>query len=106
MLKVLGKALQFYVWNLLIAFDQLANALLMGDPMETVSHRAGEAAKEGKDWGCLLCHLLDELDPRHCQSALERVTTNPGGSSVAALLTKWKKAQAPGGVTLSTATSS
>lgn len=57
-----------YVKNNLIAVDQLLNALLGGDPDETVSSRCGKS-------GCrlcrLLCRLLDKLDYRHCADSIE-----------------------------------
>jgi hypothetical protein len=31
-----------YIWNILIAFSQLGNALLFGDPDETISGRVGK----------------------------------------------------------------
>lgn len=36
-----------YIWNLLIAIDQLFNALLFGDPDETLSSRMGKRARLG-----------------------------------------------------------
>jgi hypothetical protein len=60
-----------YVWNLLIALDQLMNAILLGDPRETISSRADKARAEGKKWGCILCKLLDKIQTGHCASSLE-----------------------------------
>lgn len=60
-----------YVLNLLIAMDQLGNALLGGDPDETISSRAAKAQKANKKWGCILCKFLDRLDPNHCQKNVE-----------------------------------
>lgn len=37
-----------YVWNLLIALDQLINTVFGGDPDETVSSRFGKWARGGK----------------------------------------------------------
>lgn len=42
-----------------------------GSEDETVSSRAGKAARKGKRWGCLLCRLLDKIDPGHCQANIE-----------------------------------
>jgi len=66
-----------YVWNLLIALDQLVNTILAGYPDETVSSRAGTAAKKGRRWGCVLCGLLDRLDPGHCDRSIERDEGEP-----------------------------
>ena len=58
-----------YLWNVLIAFDQLANAILFGDPDETISSRA---AKRCHLWGWRqLGHFLEWLDPGHLKRALE-----------------------------------
>lgn len=59
-------------WTLSVAFDQLGNAAANGDPDETVSSRAGKARLLGRRWGCVLCKLLDWLDPGHCDRFIER----------------------------------
>ena len=58
-------------WSLAVAYDQLANAAFGGDPDETISSRAGKAARRGQRWGCLLCRLLTRIDPDHCEKSLE-----------------------------------
>jgi len=58
-------------WRLAVAFDQLANAAANGHPDETISSRAARAELQGRRWGCVLCRLLDEIDPGHCAKALE-----------------------------------
>ena len=58
-------------WTLAVAHDQLANAAFGGHEDETLSSRAGKAALEGKRWACVLCRLLDRLDPNHCENAIE-----------------------------------
>ena len=65
------KAITRYVWNLLIAIDQLVNTLLAGHPDETISSRAAKANRQGKRWGCVLCRLLDVVDPDHCEKSIE-----------------------------------
>lgn len=60
-----------YALNILISLDQLVNALAAGDPDETISSRAGKAARKGVLWGCLLCRLLDRLEKDHCNSSIE-----------------------------------
>ena len=37
-------------WTLAVAHDQLANAAFGGHEDETISSRAGKAAREGKRW--------------------------------------------------------
>ena len=58
-------------WSLAVAYDQLANAAFGGDPDETISSRAGKAARNGRRWGCVLCRLLDRFEPDHCEKSLE-----------------------------------
>ena len=55
--------------RLAISGDQLANSALNGDEDKTISHRAAIAREEGKRWGCVLCGLLDKLDPGHCDKS-------------------------------------
>lgn len=56
-------------WVLAVAYDQLANAATGGNEDETLSSRANRARAEGRRWGCLLCRLLDRLDPDHCRKS-------------------------------------
>ena len=58
--------------NIAIGIDQLGNAILRGDPDETVSSRAAKARNRGELWGCYLCAFLDWLDPDHCTSSIEK----------------------------------
>jgi hypothetical protein len=59
------------VHRILIALDQLINTILNGYPHETISSRAEKARLNGKKWGCVLCKVLDRLDPNHCAKSLE-----------------------------------
>ena len=58
-------------WTLAVVHDQLANAAFGGHENETLSSRAGKAAREGKRWACVLCRLLDRLDSNHCEKSIE-----------------------------------
>lgn len=72
-----------YIWNLLIALDQLLNVLLgpalnwafqvkgFGDPDETLSSVFGKnsAACKGCYW---ICRLLHKIDPDHCEKSAEK----------------------------------
>jgi hypothetical protein len=93
--SALVMALKFWAMNILLALDQLLNAVLWGDPMETLSRRAGQARDRGTEWGCVLCHILDDIDPQHCLSAQQRIDVGDGGYSVAQRLSKWRASQAP-----------
>ena len=55
-------------WPVAVANDQALNAARVG---RAGSSRAGKAARKGKRWGCLLCRLLDKIDPGHCQANIE-----------------------------------
>ena len=59
-----------YVWNILIAVDQLANTFLGGDPDETISSRAGKVQHKSR-WAKALCWFLNKLDTNHCRDAIE-----------------------------------
>ena len=61
-----------WIKDILIGVDQLGNALLRGDPDETISSRAAKAQLKGKTWGCVLCKFLDKIDPNHCQKSIEK----------------------------------
>ena len=50
-----------YIFNLLIALDILASAILAGQPGETMSGRAGSALQEGKLRGKVLAPAIDVL---------------------------------------------
>lgn len=73
-LMTTGEAIKKYIINVLIALDQLANALLGGDPDETISSRAGRMLKlKNKPlWARILCWFLDFIDPNHCIDAVEK----------------------------------
>ena len=60
-----------WVWNILIAIDQLGNSLIGGDPDETISSRAGKAKKKGRRWAKVLCWALDRIDPGHCGAVID-----------------------------------
>ncbi|TCK87376.1 hypothetical protein [Paraburkholderia sp. BL9I2N2] len=59
-----------YLLNLLILLDQAGNTLAGGSPNETISERAAKARNEGKEWGCVLCKVLNWINPGHCDNAL------------------------------------
>lgn len=41
-----GAIMKRYLWNLLIALDQLGNAVAAGDPHEPISSRAGKPSAQ------------------------------------------------------------
>jgi hypothetical protein len=67
-----GKPLLSYFRRLFVAADQLVNALTGGSPDETVSSRVDKDTDKGRLIPCILCVLLDWLDPSHCAKARER----------------------------------
>ena len=71
--KRILKYVKRYFRNILVWLDQGLNVIfLFGDEDETVSSRAGKAARKGKTWGCVLCKVLDWFDPDHCEKSIER----------------------------------
>lgn len=58
-------------WTIAVAYDQLVNATLGGSEDETLSSRAAKARMRGERWGCLVCGVLDWIDPGHCDRAVE-----------------------------------
>ena len=63
----LSSAVKQYLVNILVGVDQLANAVLGGDPMQTISYRSAMAAATGKKWGCILCKFLGMIQKDHCK---------------------------------------
>lgn len=63
-----------YLWNVLIAIDQFFNALLGGDPDETISGRMGRWHSMG-GWRAKVampvCWLLNIFDRGHCEDSIE-----------------------------------
>jgi hypothetical protein len=59
-----------YLLNWLVLLDEAANTLFGGSPNETVSERAAKARNADRRWGCLLCRLLNKINPGHCDRAL------------------------------------
>jgi hypothetical protein len=55
-----------YILTVLLALDQLVNALIGGYADETLSYRIAIAAQEGKQYGCVLCKLIELVIPGHC----------------------------------------
>ncbi|MYM70541.1 hypothetical protein GTP45_27565 [Pseudoduganella sp. FT55W] len=56
-------------WRIARGYDRVGNAATGGLDTETVSSRASRARKEGRRWGCILCRILDRIDPDHCSKS-------------------------------------
>ncbi|GAA4401254.1 hypothetical protein [Quisquiliibacterium transsilvanicum] len=73
------EAMTAYLYHLLIALDQLANAILFGHADETLSSRAWRVEQKGRLWGIVLRPVIDMTflvitlgaDRHHCQSSFE-----------------------------------
>lgn len=73
-----------YVWNVLIAIDQLGNVLTGGVPDETISSRLGKWKKrtpnpkwyDPRHW---LERTLNWIDPNHAIDAIEYDEGEPVG---------------------------
>lgn len=62
-----------YLYNLLIAIDQLVNTILGGYPDETISSRMGKRVAKNDSLLCnLLCKLLNLIEKDHCIKAIEK----------------------------------
>ncbi|HJQ13076.1 MAG TPA: hypothetical protein VJ840_18735 [Gemmatimonadaceae bacterium] len=59
-----------YLLNWAIWLDEGLNTALGGDPGETLSSRAGKAARRGRAWGCILCKVLGWINTNHCEKAI------------------------------------
>jgi len=59
-----------YILNWLVLLDEAGNTLLGGSPNETISERSAKARAAGRRWGCVLCELLNKINPGHCDRAL------------------------------------
>ncbi len=55
----------------LVGLDNAGSAALLGsDGRTTISARAAKARDQGARWGCVLCRVLDAIDPDHCDKSL------------------------------------
>lgn len=67
------KFIKLWFANVLLGIDVLGNAILGGDPYETISSRAG---KSDRMWACYLCRFLDWLQEDHCKKAVNNAAGN------------------------------
>jgi hypothetical protein len=63
--------MKHYILNLLVAIDQLGNAVCGGDPDETISSRLAKLNRRGNKVGVIGCKILDKLDKGHCERVIE-----------------------------------
>jgi hypothetical protein len=61
--------LERYIRNLLISLDQFGNALIGGDPDETISSRA--AKNQHKWYWRIVGWVLEKIDPGHLERSIE-----------------------------------
>lgn len=66
--------LRQYIGNVFISFDRLCNAILLGDPSETISSRMGRHLLDGSNCRVckFTCRLLDYFWPNHCINNIEK----------------------------------
>lgn len=57
--------------RLAIALDKALNWALGGSRHETISRRAARARDAGHPFGCVLCRILNWIDPGHCDYYLK-----------------------------------
>jgi len=63
--------LNSYILSLLLALDQLANAITFGSHKETISQRAAIAERNGNRIGCFVCRVLNFFHRDHCKKSLD-----------------------------------
>ena len=62
-----------YVLRVLLGLDRFCNAILGGDPKETMSSRMGKFVARKRGWfPCQLCKLLNLIDPNHCVNNIDK----------------------------------
>jgi hypothetical protein len=62
-----------YIRNVGVAADKMLNAVLLGDPNETISSRMGRQILAGKCVFCkFACRLLDVFWPNHCINNIKK----------------------------------
>lgn len=61
-------------WRIALSFDDLGNVATNGYLGQSISSRA--AHDRPQKWACLLCKLLDKLDPGHCDRAMTATDQN------------------------------
>lgn len=71
-----------YLLNLALAFDQLLNAVLRGDPDESLSSRAHRMRTKGQRYWGWTANAIDLLffwqrNPGHCERAYHNECRNP-----------------------------
>lgn len=60
-----------FMHKVAVGVDVLVAVFYWGREGITISSHSAIAAKKGKRWGCVLCKLLDKLDPGHCPAAIQ-----------------------------------
>lgn len=62
-----------YLFNIALALDLLASAILGGMPGETMSGRAGAAQAQGMLRGKILAPIINFImrNPNHCKNAVQ-----------------------------------
>lgn len=75
-----------YLLHVAVAIDQLVNAILAGNPDETISSRVGRGAKAGARWALIAEGIIDWIfeqlgqPPGHCRRKIEwDEITGPSG---------------------------
>ena len=56
-------------WKLAVSFDQTMNAATGGEEDETISSRAARGRDSGIWRWCVMCKLLDAIQPDHCNKS-------------------------------------
>jgi hypothetical protein len=68
------KKVNTYIFGILYSLDQLGNAILGGNPDQTISGRLGIMKLNNSKFACYFCKVLDFIfrEPNHCENSIER----------------------------------
>lgn len=58
-------------WNIAKMIDETGNVDANGQVNMTISKRAALARNKNRRWGCVLCWVLDHIQPNHCNKSLQ-----------------------------------
>jgi hypothetical protein len=67
-------------WDIAEGYDLMFNPLSGGKAGEFISARANRDRKEGRRWACVLCRLLDKIDPGHCDRYQSTLPADAGAT--------------------------
>jgi hypothetical protein len=58
-------------WHIALMIDQTVNVDANGRVDQSISQRAALAMRANRQWGCILCWVLDHIQKDHCANSLK-----------------------------------